>query len=76
MAHAEPDPRRKKLKDYRHSKGSYCCYFGPGVRAWANNRRERMLRREWRDHKWDIEAREDLDVKRFNHKHSALWDIT
>jgi hypothetical protein len=73
-----PNPRLEKLKDWRSSNIHITYYhmFGPGLRRWACNRRERTFRREWRDNRWELDRREDLTMTRFSHRHCALWDLT
>ena len=68
-----PNPRREKLKDFRCQSDRIAQIYeaNPHVRQWANNRRERIQRRDWRDRRWD-----DREWPiRFNHRHSALWDL-
>ena len=69
-----PNPRLEKLKDYRRQSDRICHIYeaNPGVRAWANNARERRVRQEWRGHKWDLDREWPLT---FSHRYSALWDL-
>ena len=70
------DPRREKLLDYRRNStlAYHIIRLGPHTRRWACNRRERRLRRELRDHRFDLE-RLEAGPSRFGHRHSATWDL-
>ena len=72
------NPRLEKLKDWRNEEVHITYYhmFGPGLRRWACNARERRLRADWRNNRWNLDEREDLTVPRFSHRHTALWDLT
>lgn len=69
-----PNPRLEKLRDFRRQSDriGHIYEANPGIRRYFCNRRERMERAEWRNHRWDTEREWPL---RFSHRKSALWDI-
>lgn len=69
-----PNPRLEKLRDFRRQSDliNHIYQANAGARQWANNCRERQVRCEWRDHRWDIGREWPV---RFSHRRSALWDL-